>query len=144
MKGYLIELRNKNNPNKPVGSGSLDSSASPEQRYQMAKKILSKITPGDYIVIEYNADWTVCSNPEFTMIKQYNMNEYLNDSYTPSGVTEQLDTIYPNLDYSYGIEPVVKQPDLVGNRSEVTKTTTTDIHISYNDEELGVTPPPGS
>ena len=74
MKGYLVELRNVANPNFVTGSGSLFETATPEQRYRMARTLLGKTrVQGDYMAIEYRADWSDCTNPEFIEIKRYIM-----------------------------------------------------------------------
>lgn len=71
----MIELRPKNNPRVATSSGSLFANATEERRQQMARRLYGNSKRGQYIVIEYNADWTDCVNPVIEEFNRYEIGE---------------------------------------------------------------------
>ena len=131
MKGYMVEIRPKNDLNTVVGTGSLVQSATPLQRFKMAKKLMDKSPYGDYLAIEYNADWTDCTNPVYKEIKRYELDEQTG---LPVGDVDQHDAL------SSGTDPQVFEQAMakISKKRTIIDDDQQEKHIAPP-----VTPPPG-
>lgn len=89
MKGYLIELRKKSDPNFVVGSGSVTASATAERRFTMAQQLLGKSHKGDYFVVEHSVDWGDCSDPKMTEVARYDISSETQFDDTPPPTTPE-------------------------------------------------------